>query len=906
MNEELKIIIKAVTDGAKKGINDVKKQLGDLDKTGKKSASGLSAAFKAVGKAAIAVVATIAAVATALVTLGKSTLQFNTQQAKLTTAFQAMGMPAQQAGQSYKDFYRFLGDQDKAVEAASHLAKITQGEKELAEWAKISQGVYATFGDSLPIEGLTEAANETVRVGQVTGVMADALNWAGVSEDEFNAKLATTNSLEEREAMLRQTLNGLYGEAAEIYERNNKALLDYNASQANLDMVMGAAGQAVLPLMTALNNLGAAFFTALKPAIDAIVPVLATFVNWITQGIQAVTSFFSAITGKSTSIKAIGSIGQSAKTATTGLNNATQGAKGLSEGLGGTAKAAEEAKKSTQGFDELNIVSSGKSASGGGSGGGGGSSPAYSGGGAPGYGGGVLDPAAFTTEVEESDAITSGFIEGIKAKFAELKEVFAPSIEAWGGAFETIKNAWVEALPSFQEGLYGFMNGFAEVGSYIVNTFVPDIVNSFSVNLAPVFGDVLGFYIKETGLMFEWLGGMFNDISNDIIVPALEVVKGIFTDVFDIIGNAWAEYGQPFMDELSIAFENIRNTLTDVYNTVVLPIFNKVKEVVTDVWENGLKPVVEKVVTAAMEIGTCLLRLYNEFIKPIVDWIVQNIFPIIVNIVNKIIEVVGNIAKKIGEIIGGVVDVITGIVQFITGVFTGDWSQAWEGIKNIFGGVWDAICGIAGAAWETIKGVFSVVGSFFSGIWEGIKAIFSGVASWFGNIFSSAWNGIKKAFSAVSSFFSGVWNTIKGIFSSVGTAIANGIKGAVSSAVNAVLKTACGIINGFISAINFAIGIINAIPGVNIKKLKKLEVPKMAEGGIVDKATLAVIGEAGKEAVLPLEGQNASWMDKLAEKLTANNPTKVVLQVGETVLGWATINAINGITEQTGGLQLKL
>ena len=103
--------------------------------------------------------------------------------------------------QTYKDLFSFLGDHDKAVESAQSLALITQEEEKLAEWSNILQGAFAQMGDKLPTEALAEAANETIKVGQVTGAMADALNWMGVSEDGFNEALAQTTSLEEREAL---------------------------------------------------------------------------------------------------------------------------------------------------------------------------------------------------------------------------------------------------------------------------------------------------------------------------------------------------------------------------------------------------------------------------------------------------------------------------------------------------------------------------------------------------------------------------------------------------------------------------------------------------------------------------------------------------------------------------------
>ena len=166
---------------------------------------------------------------------------------------------------------------------------------------------------------------------------------------------------------------------------------------------------------------------------------------------------------------------------------------------------------------------------------------------------------------------------------------------------------------------------------------------------------------------------------------------------------------------------------------------------------------------------------------------------------------------------------------------------------------------------------------------------------------------MSQAFSAVGDFFTGIWDKIKSIFSKVGTAIADAVSNAFSSAVNWVLEKAIGIINGFIKAINLAIDIINLIPGVELKKITELKVPKLAKGGIIDKATLAVIGEQGKEAVMPLEN-NTGWIDTLAEKLSQRSGAngKIVLMLNEKELGTATIGAINNITRQTGRLPLAI
>lgn len=961
MNEELKIIIKAVNDSAKKGIKEVKGELDKLSKSSKEGSSKIGAMFKGIGKGALVAVGAIVAVGAALVTLGKNTLQAQREQAKLISTFQASGSTAKQATETYKNLYRFLGDSGKATEAASHLAQITTSQKELAEWSKIAQGVYTTFGDSLPIESFTEAANETIKVGKVTGSMADAVNWLGVSEDALNAKLANTTSIEEREALVRSTLNDLYNEAAETYERNNKALLDYNESQANLDSAMASAGAVITPLLTALNNLASAFFTALKPALDAIIPPIASFINMIAQAIQSVMSFFSALTGKSSSVKAVADVGK-------GLTQAASGAKSLGSGLSGAeksaegaAKAVEEAKKSTQGFDELNIVSSGKSSSGGGGGG--------SSGGGGGSSSGLIDSASFATEVEETQATTNTLAENIKKTFEGLKDVFAPSISAWSSAFDTVKQAWNNAKPDFINGAVEIKEGFTTLGGYLFSEFVPNVVNSFSTNLAPVVGDTLGFVIEEAGKQFSWFGEFTNQVINDVAIPALQTIETVATDVFSIVGNAWSEHGDTLLTAFSGTFEAIRGHLDNFYNSVFKPIWDNIVAVFTWVWDEGLKPFVDKFINGVMVIATELSIFYNEVLAPIIDWIINNILPPIVTVINTIIDIVGGVIKAIANILGGVIDVIKGLIQFIVGIFTGDWSKAWEGIKNVFSGIWDIIVGLLEGlweilkgivefvgdvlaavfeiAWEAIKAVWSVVVGFFKGIWDGICYVFSAVGSWFADIFSGAWEGIKSAWSSVTgwfsnlwnsitgifgkvgtffkdkfteawkaiknifsnigSFFSGIWDKIKNTFSALGTKIGNAISGAVKTGINGIIGMIEKVINSAIGLINGAIKLINKIPGVNIGTISKMSLPKLAKGGVVESATVAMIGEAGKEAVLPLEN-NTQWMDKLADRIATRNsaPSKIVLMVDGKELGWANIHSINNITKETGNLQLQL
>ena len=274
MNEELLIKISADIADLKKNLKNAQEEVKDTASEGKKGFKAFSdaakTAGKAVGTAMKAVGAAILAAGGALLGLGEATKEYQVAQAKLATAFETAGASAEQAKTTYNELQRVLGDSDVAVEAAGHLAQMTTNQEELAQWTNICQGVYATFGDSLPIEGLTEAANETAKVGTVTGSLADALNWAGISEDSFNEKLAKCNTEAEREKLIRETLNGVYDEAAQGYEKNAAAIIAENEASEKLTAAMAELGKVALPLMTALKTLAADLLTTISPFVSLI------------------------------------------------------------------------------------------------------------------------------------------------------------------------------------------------------------------------------------------------------------------------------------------------------------------------------------------------------------------------------------------------------------------------------------------------------------------------------------------------------------------------------------------------------------------------------------------------------------------------------------------------------------
>lgn len=232
----------------------------------------------------------------------------------------------------------------------------------------------------------------------------------------------------------------------------------------------------------------------------------------------------------------------------------------------------------------------------------------------------------------------------------------------------------------------------------------------------------------------------------------------------------------------------------------------------------------------------------------------------------------------------GIWNGIKAVFSVVSSVLTSFFSAAWNGIKAVWNaavayyqGIWNGIKAVFSvvssvlteffsAAWNGIKGIWDAVSGYFSGIWESVKSVFSGVESWFQSIFSAAWTAVQGVFSNFGSFFQGLWDTIKSTFSNLGSSLSDAIGGAVRSGLNGVLSMIENTINNGISLINGAIGLINALPGVNVGTIGSLSLPRLAKGGIVDNATTAIIGEDGKEAVIPLE-RNTKWIDVMASKL---------------------------------------
>lgn len=252
--------------GGKGGIGNLIGQLGSLKKM-------------LVGGA---VVAGLKATSDAIIGIVDETEEYRKIMGTLETSAQAAGYTAEQTAESYEYLYGVLGDTQTAATTVANLQAIGLAQGDLRGMIDSVIGAWATYGDSIPIDGLAEAVNETIQAGKVTGTFADVLNWAGVSEDEFNAKLAAANDSTERaQIVLNQLANQGLPETAKAWRDANEDVVAYNESQMKLDEAMGQLGETLAPVAAGLKDVFAEGVYAAADAVAWLIEKIQTAINWL-------------------------------------------------------------------------------------------------------------------------------------------------------------------------------------------------------------------------------------------------------------------------------------------------------------------------------------------------------------------------------------------------------------------------------------------------------------------------------------------------------------------------------------------------------------------------------------------------------------------------------------------------
>lgn len=479
------------------------------------------------------------------------------------------------------------------------------------------------------------------------------------------------------------------------------------------------------------------------------------------------------------------------------------------------------------------------------------------------------------------------------------------------------------ALSAVWKGIEGFVKGFVGIGMNLVSglikgvegawngvvTFFKGIIDGivdFVCNLlgihspSTIFADIGNFLVQglKNGIENAWnmIVTLFTTVLNGIKTLVTNIFNGI-KSVVETIWNGIKTFFSNVLEGLKIIF----STTWETIKTVISTVFNTIKTIITTVI-NTIQTVISTVFNTIKTIITTIL----DTIRTVIFTIWNAIKSIFVNGGNGIKNTISTIFNAIKTIIDTVLNGIKKIISTIWNSIKTTTSTIWNGVKTVITTVWNGIKTIVSGAINNVKStittVFNTVKSTISTVWNNIKSSISsawdGIKNLFNNagqVFQTIVNNIKKPFNDIANWFKTIftnaWTNVKNVFSAGGQ-IFNNIKDGVLNGLKNVINFLIRGINNIIAVpFNGLNDVMNRLRGINIAGINPFswlpsfttpEIPYLAEGGIVTKPTTAVVGEAGREAIVPLEN-NTDWIENLAsmitDKITKNSGNKVITPI---------------------------
>lgn len=458
--------------------------------------------------------------------------------------------------------------------------------------------------------------------------------------------------------------------------------------------------------------------------------------------------------------------------------------------------------------------------------------------------------------------------------------------------FDPIKEAWDNKGKAFIDSLKNAFEGIKSLGIAVFSSIFEVWTNGTGQKIVENILEMWTNVFNIVGALSQALANAWNNAGNGTAI--IQAIADIFIGIQDIVKSiANSLLNWVMSDNFQSALNVVLGILADLFGYA-----QEIMAWVVTMYETYLAPVVDKVLDCISRIIIAIGSVW-EFLKPIIDTIID----VIMNILEPVID-------GLCGIIGGIIDALSGVMDFITGVFTGDWSKAWEGLKTFLGGIIDAVASL-------FTGLFNTIGAIFKGAWDIIVSIWSVVSTWFNNavikplanLFNgiwntmkngaqNAWNGIKNIFSSVATFFKNIfgnaWNGVKNIFSSGGR-IFSGIKDGIFNAFRSVVNTLIAGINKVVSipfnAINGALKTVRDISFLGIEPFKGLiklvnvpQIPSLETGGVLDKETIVRVAEysnarSNPEIVSPRDMMKETMKEALEESNMKNTSQKVDVNI---------------------------
>lgn len=508
-----------------------------------------------------------------------------------------------------------------------------------------------------------------------------------------HAALAAQLATEEQAVTRQSSLAGKAQIAATAVARTSKAVgqlgrrlagivsgaLVFNLISSALRSVVNVMGTTIAKtngVSTALGKLKGAAATAAAGLASALSPAIIGLLNLLTSLINGFLRLLSLLTGKS-----ISSMKQTAK----GIN-------AVGSAAGSTSKQADKAKRSLAGFDEIERLDAKTGSSGG-----------------------------ANYNFDHIASPLGGITDKLKNFWSTFQTLLAPSVAAWSAAWEQIRNAASAVWPEVQQAALAFWNeGLSPLLTYLSGTFAPGVINAFSEAFAPIVGGVASTAIYVLADLFTWACGIGTDAINGVLIPALDLLLQIWQDLMSGIKTAWDTYGQPLMDGVILAFQNLEDLATLLWETIVKPILQNLISVLQQLWFSHLKPLWDDILLLVASVANCLLDLWNNLLAPVAKWIIATFGPAFAEVFNAIADVVGVAVGAIADAIDLAIVVLRGLTDFLSAVFRGNWDAAWQAIGNTVNTVWDKM---TNAIKTAVNGIIGFINRMISAVVTGINTV---------------------------------------------------------------------------------------------------------------------------------------------------------------------------------------
>lgn len=628
--------------------------------------------------------------------LPRETAELRQDMSTLTTAFDNMGFSTDQARNTWKELYKVFGEDDRAVETANHISRISESQEDLNKWVTITTGIWGTYQDSLPVEGLAEASNETAKTGKVTGVLADALNWSSESskmfakylggdvvtaEDAFNVALSECNTEQERQQLITDTLTSLYGESAETYRETSKAQMEAKEATAENIQAENDLATAIEPVTTAFTELKNEALQSLIPVIEKVSEGMLGALDWAKEHPVALKVFAGVIGVLAVAIGALTAVVVGWTVAQWALNSAIL-ANPITWIIVGIITAITAVVAIIilviEYWDE--IVQA------------------------------VKNCVDYITEKWGTfvNWLDTSVVQPVKQFFTDL---WTGITETASNVWEGVKTAWTNFTTWIQTSIVQPVIGFFQGLWEGVKSAWDMVCNVVQVGIMFI-GSILdaGFQLITLPFRFIWenckdtIISAWNSIKN-AVTSAINVVKNIITTGFNAVKNFF-----------TTVWNSIKTTVTSAWNAivnVVTPIINKIKTVVTTVF-NAVKTYINTVLNA---IKTTFTTIFNA-IKNTVTSVFNAIKTTVTSIFNSVKSFVSSVWNGIKTTITNTVNNIKTKVTSVFNSVKTSVSSVFNGIKSVASNTWNniknAITKPIEEAKNKIKSIIDTIKGFFS------------------------------------------------------------------------------------------------------------------------------------------------------------------------------------------------